>query len=140
MSWCDLPEFYKARWPKARKPHKCCECGQTIAAGERYCRVTGKWDGEVSTYSQHMECEDACRYLRDHNWVEECVPFGFLFDEVSQMNLAKDGGKMNEFRSLLARVKWLRKKGKRASFLPPVQLYQTSLRRLADDRARGWAD
>lgn len=42
----DSPEVYNASTPKARKPHRCCECGGEIPKGDQYERVKwhdGKW-------------------------------------------------------------------------------------------------
>lgn len=46
----DVATFYDERWITARKPHACYECRATITVGERYERVSGKWDGEVRSY------------------------------------------------------------------------------------------
>ena len=50
------PEFYDAKEVVARKDHKCDECGETINKGQKYERVSGKWDGEVSTYKTCLPC------------------------------------------------------------------------------------
>lgn len=39
-------EFYEVRTPKARKEHRCEDCNRTIAKGDVYHRVSGKFDGE----------------------------------------------------------------------------------------------
>jgi hypothetical protein len=41
---------------RARKPHKCCECGVTIAAGEQYQAVCAKWDGQFDSFCTCMPC------------------------------------------------------------------------------------
>jgi hypothetical protein len=46
---------------KARKEHRCMECGRTILRGERYLYVTGIFDGGPFT---HKECW-RCQALRD---------------------------------------------------------------------------
>ena len=52
----DEAEFYHEAEVKARKPHTCFECAETIQPGERYTRVSGKWDREVSTYRFCSAC------------------------------------------------------------------------------------
>lgn len=41
---------------KARKPHRCCECGLTIAKGEKYQVVSGMWDGRFDRIKTCMLC------------------------------------------------------------------------------------
>jgi hypothetical protein len=44
------------RTSRARKLHKCEECGGYIPPGKTYHAITGKWDGEMSTYRLHLTC------------------------------------------------------------------------------------
>ena len=39
-------DFYRERFPIAKKEHKCDCCFETINPGERYSRETGKYDGD----------------------------------------------------------------------------------------------
>jgi hypothetical protein len=75
MSYCECdyddyegPEFFVMHVVKARKPHRCYECGGPIFAKEKYKRSTGKWDGEVITY---REC---CGCMEMREWAEISVP------------------------------------------------------------------
>ena len=73
---CDLPEFCEVKEiKKSKKPHRCCECGDTIPTGSSYVYISGKWDGEVSSFHQHQECAEACRSVRD-DISEGCIAFG----------------------------------------------------------------
>lgn len=54
----DGPEFCTEVWRKAKKEHKCCECGATIQVGEEYEYISGKWDGYFSTYTTCEKCAD----------------------------------------------------------------------------------
>lgn len=47
---------------KARKPHKCCECNETIAPGQQYERCTGLWDHGFDTFATCLSCVE----IRDH--------------------------------------------------------------------------
>jgi hypothetical protein len=68
MSDCDVcldaswdgetPEFCETTRPKARREHTCCECGRTVAIGEQYESVVGKWDGEISRFRTCAECAE----------------------------------------------------------------------------------
>lgn len=79
MSYCEMPEFFSEAIHKARKDYKCCECGYPIRKGTKYWKCQGKWDGEISSYKQHIECRDAC-YSFQTGDPDDCVPFGGLRD------------------------------------------------------------
>ena len=49
-------DFQMTKTLKARKLHKCCECGTDIWPGEIYERCTGKWEGEISTFATCRFC------------------------------------------------------------------------------------
>ncbi len=68
--WCDYdpPEFSSRSYPKARKQHRCEECGKPINPGEQYECVAGKWDGYFSTFNTCPRCVDLRR------WVTNSIP------------------------------------------------------------------
>lgn len=82
FDYCEWPEFFSERVSKARKPRRCCECGLTIRAGQMYWSCTGKWDGEIDSFSQHIECRDACFAARGEN--HECINFGGLREHLEE--------------------------------------------------------
>ncbi len=47
MDYDESNEFYTAIMRKARRPHQCRECHQTIQPGEKYEYVSGKSGGDV---------------------------------------------------------------------------------------------
>lgn len=61
----DGPDFYSERTPRARKPHRCFECGRTIPTGDTYRLIAGKWDGEFDQYRIHAECYALAERLGD---------------------------------------------------------------------------
>lgn len=64
-------------WRRARKPHKCTECGRVIDPGERYHFEAVLFDGAVGP---HKTCEH-CSVAR--NWLGwECG--GFVYGEVAE--------------------------------------------------------
>ena len=68
--YCDYEpaEFYHQETRKAKKEHKCSECGRAIDAGESYQHVRGKWDGDVGTFKTCPRC------LALKDWVAAHVP------------------------------------------------------------------
>ena len=89
MSFCscdyELPEFCSVTQVKrARKRHKCWECGAYILPGTPYEYVSGKWDGDLNW---HRTCP-LCQELRE--WATISVPcfcfaYGNLHDDVNDM-------------------------------------------------------
>lgn len=67
MSYCtcvyagydsDQPDFITTKKPKARKAHKCHECGREIQPGETYCRDSGKWYGKMLSFKTCTACSE----------------------------------------------------------------------------------
>ena len=54
---CEWPELFHEKIVTARKDHRCCECHETIGAGEKYEHVRGMWDGVFSTYKTCIPCQ-----------------------------------------------------------------------------------
>ncbi len=52
----DGPSVFRASRHRARKPHKCTECGRTIEPGERYQIAWGVWNGQPETFRTCREC------------------------------------------------------------------------------------
>jgi len=59
----DPADFYWDSKPVARREHVCSECRRVIQPGERYGRVTGKWDGEIQTYKTCFDCQSIIDFL-----------------------------------------------------------------------------
>ena len=64
----DLPAFSTEKHVKARKPYTCCECGDAIVVGQVHERVTGKWDGTISTYRTCLACAEIRKNLCCDGW------------------------------------------------------------------------
>jgi len=56
-------EMYHEQIVKARKPHQCYECNCEIKQGEKYERVTGKWEGEFNVYEFCLICSEISNCL-----------------------------------------------------------------------------
>jgi hypothetical protein len=65
--YCDYEpaRFYYAIMRKARKPQKCAECRRTIAVGERYEHVSGKWDVSLDTFKTCTHCLDIRQFVKN---------------------------------------------------------------------------
>ena len=57
----DMPSVWTEEDRKARKEHKCCECGEIIKVGEKYEYFSGCYDGKWWVYKT---CE-VCSNIRD---------------------------------------------------------------------------
>lgn len=63
----DGPSTYRETRPKARKSHKCCECGRMIQPGETYRHLWGVWEGEAKTFKTCDACQDLDAWARDQS-------------------------------------------------------------------------
>lgn len=83
---CELPQCITEAKPKARKRHKCCECGGLIMEGEVYIRVSGIWDCTPARFKVCVDC-DALRTEADESvqYPDEMTPFGYLSETLSNM-------------------------------------------------------
>ena len=61
----DLPVLSTLAWRKARKAHRCWECGEPIRPGERYQHVTGMWDGDWLRFKTCADCVDTRIQVHD---------------------------------------------------------------------------
>lgn len=60
----DPPDFHCATIRKARKPHRCEECGTQIKPGERYEHVAGANDGSIWTAKTCNECWELRQFVK----------------------------------------------------------------------------
>lgn len=76
----DSNEFYvEATVRKSRKPHRCCECRDTIPAGEGYQRATAKSDGVVWSRVTCLLCVQIRKAFCCDGWV-----FGALREDMCE--------------------------------------------------------
>jgi hypothetical protein len=107
----DAATFYHEEQRKARKSHTCHECGASIAAGQTYRTVVGKWDGEVNRYSF---CEPCWEIMGEFS--ENGRTFGVTWDTFADEwnNGATLQGCLNRLSSAAAkehmRQQWLKLK------------------------------
>ncbi|MFL3516998.1 hypothetical protein ACJ0PQ_01920 [Citrobacter cronae] len=55
---CDMPAVFGQEQRKARKEHKCCECGVIVKPGEHYTYSHGVWDGSGQSFKQCLDCAE----------------------------------------------------------------------------------
>jgi hypothetical protein len=67
--WDGSTDFHSSRTVKARKPHKCCECGRAICVGESHQYVSGKCEGWFFTERTCAECEEIRTVFVCGSWV-----------------------------------------------------------------------
>ena len=83
---CDLHnDFYSGDTRKARKPHKCCECGCQIKVGQIYHHAVGKSDGDIWAYDTCSLCDE----IRTHFYCDDWL-FTNLWDDMVEQLF--DGG------------------------------------------------
>lgn len=70
-----MPSAYRDTWRKARKAHRCCECGETIEPGARYLDTTGVWEGGPNRYRTCEGCAEIREAFNCDGWI-----FGELWD------------------------------------------------------------
>lgn len=78
------PEGFCETKPKARRSHRCCECGRLIPSGEVYVRSWGKWDGNIGTYRQHVDCHELLDWISVNLCGGEMWSFTSLRDELGE--------------------------------------------------------
>jgi hypothetical protein len=110
----DSPDFYTETSNKAIRDHNCSECRRVILKGERYKRVTGKWNGVVDTFKTCAHC------IVIQDWLlKQCGGYlhGGLKEEIYEH--AMNYQKIFIYRYLIGiQRKWRRFKDKKLMSLP----------------------
>jgi len=67
---CDVdgegPAVWSEAWRRARKPHRCIACHETITPGDLYWAFSGLWDGSWSSGKQCARCQAIFEFLRSN--------------------------------------------------------------------------
>jgi len=79
-----MPSVYTEEWKKAKKVHKCCECGLPIMPGETYQLFKGCYEGKWERYKTCRECNDLRHELESDG---EMPPFGHLAEWASEASM-----------------------------------------------------
>jgi len=120
MSECVIADFFDYTEPVAKKAHRCCECFAPILKGEKHFKGWGRWEFGAATYRQHLLCMEACMLIRDNFNGGDCIAFGALKEEFSEMRWQYDRARDKhkpwwvKLRKLMAQIRWRERKSKRA--------------------------
>ena len=78
---------YNCQWdrePRARKDHRCYECGRVIPKGETYHKQTGIFDGDPYTWKAHKQCAKLYWALNRENfiWADAMTTSDFDMEDI----------------------------------------------------------
>ena len=65
----DAPACSMSATRKARKAHRCIECRDAIAIGQRYEHASGVWDGRPSSFKTCGLCVEIRMHFQCDGWV-----------------------------------------------------------------------
>lgn len=104
MCGCDSesPRVYSLTRPKARKPHRCCECARTIEVGEHYWNLKGLWSDKFEHYHICSQCYDL---YEEFSAAEPCFCYVLtnLISDAADFR-AQSGDELPSLKSALERV------------------------------------
>ena len=103
----ECAEMYSEAVVKARKPHRCCECGKAIHPRSEYQRASGKWDGDFATYRTCLDC----MHIRDAFRCGGGFLFGQLWDSLHEYRNDVNTGCVAKLKTVSAKqayMDWLR--------------------------------
>jgi len=118
---CDIAECFVHTLRKARKSHKCIECGSAIVPKERYWVTSGIFDGDPFRRKTCQDCQEVIEYLL------ACPGFDCLeedlFTELRNCDLTTFD---DELEKEVALVPWLQEKGDRWKLTKYASALQTA--------------
>lgn len=121
---CNTAECSNHALRKARKPHKCCECGSTIETKERYWYTSGIFEHEPFSRKICWSCQELIDYLLETPGFD-CLE-NELFTELRDCDFTTFDEDIQEEVSL---VPWLQQKGdhwKLAKYARALQTVQNT--------------
>lgn len=105
MCTCDLlmPDLFRSTIRKARKPHKCCECGTIIQPGSKYADIFGIWEGDAKGYKQCLRCYQISEKIAEK---DDCGHgFGELYEHLQNADYLNFNTESQQWES---NVDWLK--------------------------------
>ncbi|WP_155300914.1 hypothetical protein [Deinococcus kurensis] len=87
-----MSDFQHVTRPKARKMHRCVECGERVQLGDTYVRVAGSYDGHMYTDRYCVTCDAVWRVAHAQGLIfsDEIGP-GELLSHIEDDVLAMNG-------------------------------------------------
>ena len=79
MDYDGSNEFAHEEVRRARKSHKCVECAETIAVGDKYAYAVGKNEGDFFSVRTCLPCDEIRRAFCCDGWI-----FGELWREIHE--------------------------------------------------------
>lgn len=89
---CECLEMFKQNEVKARKTHRCGECGDIISPGDVYERSSGKCDGDFDTYKTCLTCVEIRSAIFCGTYI-----FGAIWDDIMDSDFELNNGHLLEF-------------------------------------------
>ena len=81
----EVCEFERHNIVRAKKAHKCSECGTKINVDEKYEYSAGKWDGEIFVNKTCPTCLDIRKFLFCDGFTYGCI-ITDLREHIREMN------------------------------------------------------
>ena len=78
-------EFYETKRPRAKKEHKCEDCGEVIKIGETYRRDSGKFDGDFFDIITCNLCDEIRQAFTCADYDQAGPPPGELWSDIQEM-------------------------------------------------------
>jgi hypothetical protein len=99
----DTPSIYEEVKRRARKQHKCSECGWTIEPASQYVKISGLWDGEWTHSKQCLSCNEiGDRFVQE---TDCCYAIGQLYSELQDSEILDYD---RETKTWASKVDWLK--------------------------------
>jgi hypothetical protein len=101
----EVCEFIHIQDRKARKPHKCCECGKEIVKGEKYEHARGKCEGEMWSSETCL----VCREIAEAFYCDGRMFGGELWEEMEYAYEAMTTGCLDRLTTVAAKTELMRR-------------------------------
>ena len=83
---CEYPAAYHQESRRARKEHRCCECGGRIVKGESYNYHSGVRDNQGRSFKVCVDCDRLRDFMNKGRDLDDLIPFGGLVEDVHSLD------------------------------------------------------
>lgn len=99
----DSPSIFEEVKRRAKKVHKCSECGWMIQPASEYVNISGLWEGEWSHFKQCLLCNEiGNRFVQE---TDCCYSIGRLYSELKDSEILDYD---RETKTWIPKVDWLK--------------------------------